>query len=84
MNTLPDPESIGNVQAAEILLARGWEIYPGALPYGEFFIIPRTDGKHYHQVACLAYRTFYEQSQAQIPLQLSLFADGPSDTIGSR
>lgn len=57
---LLDPKDITNKQAAIILLARGWTIYPYALPYGEFFYVP-TKGEGYNfEVACLAYTVLWQ------------------------
>lgn len=100
MNTLPDPKEVTTTQAAEILLAHGWEVYPNALPYGEFFYVPVKKEGWSFEVACLAYREFYAQQQraqqsmhltafgdqqpASYPLQLPLFADDLAATIGGR
>ncbi len=83
MNSLLDPKDVTTKQAAEILLAHGWQVYPDALPYGEFFYIPCEKGWSF-QVACLAYREFWHIEQQRLtmrspdsgyaPVQLELFS----------
>lgn len=57
---LLDPKDITNEQAARILLAHGWTIYPYSLPYGEFFYVPTKGDGYDFQVAGLAYRVLWQ------------------------